>query len=115
MPSIALIVAGAYFALFALALLWNVMTDLVAGIGAAMRARQFPHDVPLFDPRVVVTLVHGTWGVKRRGFFQAPLCAKRFSERLMPRSCFSGLCGQAATRSRPVGLPSVVWLRIFTP
>lgn len=75
MPSIALIVAGAYFALFALALLWNVVTDLVAGLGAAMRARQFPHDVPLSDPRVVVTLVHGTWGRKTTWILpDSPLC-----------------------------------------
>jgi hypothetical protein len=75
MPSIALIVAGAYFALFAVALLWNVVTGLVAGIGAAMRARQFPLDVPLSDPRVVVTLVHGTWARKTTWILpDSPLC-----------------------------------------
>jgi pimeloyl-ACP methyl ester carboxylesterase len=75
MPSIALTLAGAYFVVFVLALLWNVVIDLAAGISAAMRVRQFPPDAPSFEPRIVVTLVHGTWARRTTWILpDSPLC-----------------------------------------
>jgi pimeloyl-ACP methyl ester carboxylesterase len=75
MPSIALTVAGAYFAVFVLALLWNVITDVISGIAAVLRARQLPTDVPSSEPGIVVTLVHGTWARRTSWTVRdSPLC-----------------------------------------
>jgi pimeloyl-ACP methyl ester carboxylesterase len=75
MPSILFVIAGAYFAVFVLALLWNVVTYVVTGIAAALRARQLPNDVPSSEPSIIITLVHGTWA--RRAMWTlpgSPLC-----------------------------------------
>jgi hypothetical protein len=54
-------VAGAYFSVFALALLWNLGTRIAAALGARFFARHFAEPTWPAEPDVVVTLVHGTW------------------------------------------------------
>jgi hypothetical protein len=61
MPTLGLIIAGAYFAVFILALACNVVMDVIARVRVALRVRQLPQDVPVSEPRIVVTLIHGTW------------------------------------------------------
>ena len=61
MPSIGLLIAGAYFVVFALAFLWNVMTTGIAAISARFRAGHMSDEAQEGDPEIVVTLVHGTW------------------------------------------------------
>ena len=75
MPSLALIVAGAYLAVFMFALVWNLVLGVVAGISAAMRIRQLPNELPVSEPTIVVTLVHGTWARRTSWIFlDSPLC-----------------------------------------
>ena len=76
MPSIAVIIAGAYFAVFALALLWNAATNIIALTCSALHARRIPNEAPVFEPEIVITLVHGTWA--RHAMWTvpgSPLCA----------------------------------------
>ncbi len=54
------IVAAAYFAVFAIALLWNAASNVFAGLYALHEGKQ-PDDPLPSAPKVVVTLVHGTW------------------------------------------------------
>jgi hypothetical protein len=70
MPSIPFVIAGAYVAVFALALLWNAVSYVVAAIAAGLRARHIATDAPSSEPGIVVTLVHGTWA--RRATWTAP-------------------------------------------
>jgi pimeloyl-ACP methyl ester carboxylesterase len=74
-PSLAAVIAGAYFALFLLALLWNLATSIIALARDALQSRTFPDQPPPLEPDVVVTLVHGTWA--RRAAWtlpSSPLC-----------------------------------------
>ena len=75
MPSITFIVAGAYLAVFIFALVWTVVTGVIAGINAALRIRRLPNELPVSEPRIVVTLVHGTWARRTTWIFpDSPLC-----------------------------------------
>ena len=65
MPSITFVIAGAYLAVFVLALLWNAATYLFAGMAAILRQRHPPDEASSDAPASVITLVHGTWA--RRG------------------------------------------------
>lgn len=61
MATFGFVVAGAYFAVFALALVWNATTYMVSGAAKTLRARQLPNEPAVDNPSCVVTLVHGTW------------------------------------------------------
>lgn len=79
MPTLGIIVAGAYFAVFALALLWNGVTALLAASARALRARQL-HDEPSVDhPACVITLVHGTWARRAAWTFPGSPLRQRVS------------------------------------
>jgi hypothetical protein len=64
MPSIAFVIAGAYLAVFVLALLWNAATHLVEGVAALLRAQQVPDEVvPI--PGLVAGAAAGTTAAGR--------------------------------------------------
>jgi pimeloyl-ACP methyl ester carboxylesterase len=70
MPSIGFIIAGAYLAVFALALGWTATASLLASLAAKRRDRQPTEDAPVDEPSTVITLVHGTWS--RRAAWTQP-------------------------------------------
>ena len=69
MPGIGFLVAGAYVAVFALALAWTVAMSLLAYLTAIRRDSHPAEDGP-DDPATVVTLIHGTWA--RRAAWTLP-------------------------------------------
>jgi hypothetical protein len=70
MPSLGFVIAGAYVAVFALALVWTATTSLLASLAARRRDRQPPEEAPADEPSTVITLVHGTWS--RRAAWTQP-------------------------------------------
>jgi pimeloyl-ACP methyl ester carboxylesterase len=70
MANIPSIIAGGYFAVLALALVWNLASTTIAGLYAVARARRIVTEPPPFEPKIVVTLVHGTWA--RRAMWTVP-------------------------------------------
>ena len=70
MSSLGFAVAGAYVAVFALALVWTAITSLLASLAARRRDRQPPEEAPVDEPSTVITLVHGTWS--RRAAWTQP-------------------------------------------
>src|SRR5688572_33060066 len=61
MPGLGFFVAGAYLAVFALALVWTATTSVLAHLAARRRDPPPPEDPLPEHPATVVTLVHGTW------------------------------------------------------
>ena len=92
MPHLPAAIAAAYFAVFALALLWVAVTTVIASIFAAFRARQFPNETSSPEAEVVITLVHGTWA--RRATWTvpgSPLC-RTLSRATDASICVSTVC-----------------------
>jgi hypothetical protein len=65
MPSIAFVIAGAYLAVFVLALLWNAATHLVEGVAALLRAQQVPDEVVPIPGLLVAGAAAGTTAAGR--------------------------------------------------
>jgi len=63
-------IAGAYFAMYALALLWSIACRVIGAFCASVRARRHVINPPPCEPSIVVTLVHGTWA--RHALWTAP-------------------------------------------
>ena len=70
MPGIGFLVAGAYVAVFVLALMWTAATFLLSSLATVRRDRQPPEDALPDHPVAVITLVHGTWA--RRASWTLP-------------------------------------------